>query len=295
LLTGHCVGAFVACLGCAAPTLADITPQPLPFSQNWFDWSLITQDDDWSGVPGIVGYRGDGLVDIAGADPQTILGDDATTALDVDANEWSPNTLLPGGLAEFQIVNSTVALSGSDTADAPHMVLALNTSGFEDVVVSYVLADLDTSARNAVSPVAMQYRVGHRGSFVNVPAAFVADASTGPNHGMATPVSATLPAQAANQPQVQVRIITANALGEDEWIGVGAISVTGTPINDCLADVNGSGAVDADDLTAVILAWGACPAGPPPQPCSADVNDSGAVDADDLVAVILAWGPCASR
>jgi hypothetical protein len=59
---------------------------------------------------------------------------------------------------------------------------------------------------------------------------------------------------------------------------------------DCIADVDGNNMVDADDLTAVILEWGACPA--PPAACPADVNNSGAVDADDLVAVVLAWGPC---
>jgi hypothetical protein len=55
----------------------------------------------------------------------------------------------------------------------------------------------------------------------------------------------------------------------------------------CAADTNGSGAVDVDDLVAVILGWGPCGA-----TCDADVNDSGAVDVDDLVAVILAWGAC---
>jgi hypothetical protein len=58
-----------------------------------------------------------------------------------------------------------------------------------------------------------------------------------------------------------------------------------TPIIE--GDVNADGQVDADDLVAVILAWGACPA--PPAPCPADINTSGAVDADDLVMVILNW------
>jgi T5SS/PEP-CTERM-associated repeat protein len=58
----------------------------------------------------------------------------------------------------------------------------------------------------------------------------------------------------------------------------------------CPADINNSGAVDVDDLIAVILAWGGCPA--PPAPCPADVNGSGSVDVDDLIAVILAWGLC---
>jgi hypothetical protein len=58
----------------------------------------------------------------------------------------------------------------------------------------------------------------------------------------------------------------------------------------CPADVNNSGAVDSDDLVAVILAWGICPV--PPGPCPADANNSGTVDSDDLVLVILNWGAC---
>jgi hypothetical protein len=59
-------------------------------------------------------------------------------------------------------------------------------------------------------------------------------------------------------------------------------TIQGTP-----GDVNGDGTVDADDLVAVVLAWGDCPA--PPSACPADVNGSGSVDADDLVMVILLW------
>ncbi len=53
-------------------------------------------------------------------------------------------------------------------------------------------------------------------------------------------------------------------------------------------DINCDGAVNVDDLIAVILNWGACPA--PPAPCPADTNNSGAVDVDDLITVILNWG-----
>lgn len=52
-------------------------------------------------------------------------------------------------------------------------------------------------------------------------------------------------------------------------------------------DVNGDDVVNVDDLIAVILAWGTCPA--PPMPCPADVNASGEVDVDDLIVVILNW------
>lgn len=58
-----------------------------------------------------------------------------------------------------------------------------------------------------------------------------------------------------------------------------------TPISTCPADLNGSGAVNVDDLLAVINAWGA--AGGP-----ADVNSDGIVNVDDLLMVINGWGPC---
>jgi hypothetical protein len=47
--------------------------------------------------------------------------------------------------------------------------------------VSYNLRDLDGSIDNAVQPVALQYRVGSTGNFTNLPAGFVADATTGPS------------------------------------------------------------------------------------------------------------------
>jgi Tol biopolymer transport system component len=56
-----------------------------------------------------------------------------------------------------------------------------------------------------------------------------------------------------------------------------------------VGDVNGDGAVNVDDLVAVILGWGDCPK--PPDECPADVDGSGTVDVDDLIMVILNWGP----
>ena len=39
------------------------------FFQDWSDTSLITTNNDWSGVASIMGYRGDGLASPAGRDP----------------------------------------------------------------------------------------------------------------------------------------------------------------------------------------------------------------------------------
>ena len=66
------------------------------------------------------------------------------------------------------------------------------------------------------------------GHFTNVPAGFVADATTGPSLAtLVTPVSVVLPAAAEDQPLAQVRVITANAAGNDEWVGIDDIAVTG--------------------------------------------------------------------
>jgi hypothetical protein len=73
------------------------------------------------------------------------------------------------------------------------------------------------------------------------------------------------------------------------WPGVGTAGPS------CEGDTNNSGAVDVDDLVAVILGWGGC-AGCPPAHCASDVapfpGGDCATDVDDLVSVILHWGDC---
>jgi len=151
--------------------------QPLPFSQDWTNPALITTSDDWSAVPGIVGFRGDGLTSADDVDPQTVLGPDSPGVIDVNANIVNPNTYTTGGVTEFAIDNPVVALQGSGTADAPYLLMYLNSTGFQDIVVSYLLRDIDGSTDNSAQQVALHYRVGGVGDYTNVPAAYVADAS----------------------------------------------------------------------------------------------------------------------
>ncbi|HMJ46933.1 MAG TPA: T9SS type A sorting domain-containing protein [Ferruginibacter sp.] len=211
--------------------LFDNTPQTLPFSQNWANTLLITADDDWLGVPGIIAYRGDDITTSTGTDPQTLLADGAATPVDVIANQTNPNLLATGGVAEFDgIANPTVALQGSGTADAPHLVINLNTTGLVSINIAYDVRDIDGSADNAVQQVALQYRVGNSGNFTNVPAGYIPDATTANAATQVTAISTLLPAAVDNQPLVQVRIITTNALGVDEWVGIDNISITSGPI-----------------------------------------------------------------
>ena len=208
---------------------ASSTPQALPFTQSWTDANLIIVNDNWSGVPGIVGYRGDDLTTATGTDPQTILADGTTTPINVFANQTS-GTFGSGGVAEFDgMTNPTIAIQGSGTADAPFVLLSLDTAGLTSVNVAYNLRDLDPSSDNAVQQVALQYRVGSTGDFTNVPAAYVPDATDPGTATRLTPISVTLPASVDDQPLVQLRIITTNAVGNDEWVGIDDISVTGVP------------------------------------------------------------------
>ena len=165
--------AFV--LSCAAASAqADSTVQGLPFSQDWSNPALITVSDDWSGVPGIVGYRGDGITSSTGADPQTLLGEGTIT---VDVSAQAAATSTTGGVLEIEAAG-TIALAGSGTADAPSLLINLDTSGQSAINVAYVLRDLDASADDAQQQFALQDRIGETGDFSNVPAGYVSDATT---------------------------------------------------------------------------------------------------------------------
>ncbi len=233
------------------PARANSVAQTLTFSQNWANTGLITANDNWSGVQGIEGFFLNSSSTATGVDPQTILGDtfgtSATTVdLDVIADQINPNTLATGGVAEFHSTlqaapantNPTIALNGSGTADAPFILLYLNTTGQSNINVAYNLRDLDCSVDNATQPVALQFRVGNSGNYTNVAAGFVADAAARSNSAatdvanctLVTPVNITLPATANNQSLVQVRIMTTNAGGNDEWVGIDDIQINGTPV-----------------------------------------------------------------
>ena len=229
---------------------ANNTAQTLPFSQNWTNTGLITTNDDWSAVPGIVGFRGDdAAITTAGIDPRTILVD-RSTPVNVLANQANPDTVTTGAVAEFDAIpNPTVALQGSGTADAPHIVIYLNTTGQSNIRFACNIRDIDGSADDAIQQVDVQYRVGGTGDYASVPSGYIADATTAGTATQVTPLNLTLPAAANNKALVEVRVITTNAIGSDEWVGVDDINVTaggggGTTTRGTLFDFTGNGRTD---------------------------------------------------
>lgn len=217
-----------------------------PFVQNWTNTGLITTNNNWDNVHSIVGYTGSGLTATPGVNPQTILADGAGTPVMVLANQFNPNdTTLPDGVIEFDgIANPTVALQGSDTANAPHLTVRLNFSSCpinKFITVGYKVRDIESTSDNAVSQVALQYRRGLTGNYTNVPAAFVADATDGNAATKVSTIVTTLPHFTVDpNPDnniLYLRIITANAVGNDEWVGIDDINVG------CFAPLNSSASV----------------------------------------------------
>ena len=70
---------LVSAISFAVPqsVLADGAYQSLPYTQDWSNIGLITVNDNWSGVPGVIGYRGDALTSSNDVNPQTVLGQES--------------------------------------------------------------------------------------------------------------------------------------------------------------------------------------------------------------------------
>lgn len=198
-----------------------------PFSQDWSNPALITINDDWLNVPSIQGFSQDLPGATLGVDPQTILAPFST--VDVIPNTTPANTT--GGVGEMDaLANPVVALQGADDHDAPNLDISLNTTGCSgasnQVNVAYNVRDIDASSDDAVQRVALQYRIGGFGNFTNVLSGYIPDATTGGTATQVTPITTNLPAATKNQAQLHIRILTTNAAGNDEWVGIDDINVT---------------------------------------------------------------------
>ncbi|KQN89801.1 endonuclease/exonuclease/phosphatase [Sphingomonas sp. Leaf231] len=191
--------------------------------QDWSDASLISQDDDWSRVPGIMGFRGDDLTTRTGTDPRDLAG--SSDVVDVIANQTS-TAITNGGIAEFQIANPVVALQGSGTADAPYLAFYLDARARSDVRFTATVRDIDGGADNAVQQVAVQYRLSDTAAWIDLPSAYIADATTAGTATQESRIDVTLPDAANGVATLQVRVITTNAVGSDEWVGIDDIRVT---------------------------------------------------------------------
>jgi hypothetical protein len=227
-------------LGQARVARATNVYQTLPFSENWgTDNNRIITGTGWTNVPGIEAYGGTDLPLGPNLDPRDVLTPStaggpilladqthftATVASQSGAFEFHPH---PDGVSEVE-----VALHANSTYRAPFLIIYVNATGKKDVTVSFDVADIDPLTSNAVQQVALQYRVGESGMFTNAPNGYIDDA-TDPitMTKKITAINSVLPDATDGASQLQLRIMTTNWNGADEFIAIDNISVTGTPIS----------------------------------------------------------------
>jgi predicted extracellular nuclease len=228
------------------------------FVQDWSTASSLLSNDNWDLLNGIMGYRGDDIVTTTAVDPRTVTSAaSSSVVVDVTLGQTNPsNATLTGGVLLFaSIADPTIALNGSGTADAPSIVLFLDSTDRQDIRFRANIRDIDASADNAIQQVVVQWRVAG-GSWNNV--AYVADATTASSDTQVTPIDVTLPAGANGSASLEIRIITTNAAGNDEAIGIDDIIVSSIPLAG--GDITppaliGTNPTDPDDgATAVPLA-----------------------------------------
>jgi predicted extracellular nuclease len=193
------------------------------FIQRWTDAGLITANNNWANVPSIVGYLGDDPAGSAtGVDPRNLTSPTLGLTPNVTANSTATNPS-GGGVYEVALADPTIALNGSGTADFPHIVVYLDATGRENVRFQANVRDLDATD-NAVQQVAVQYRIGG-GPWQNVTGGYIADA-TDVGATKVTAIDVTLPADANNAGDLEVRVLTTNAPGNDELVGIDDIVIS---------------------------------------------------------------------
>lgn len=194
----------------------------------------ITSNNDWSNVPSVEGYCGSGLTNTHGVDPRTVTGtgtpNNQLPASNpcVNANKGNPSAYNGSGVTEFDDPDTYMAIGfQGNVQNNPYLVFYLNTTGQGNVRMTFDVIDIDAGNNNSVSQIAVQYRVGETGNFINIPGGFVADATDGNRTaGRVTKIDLVLPTAALNQPKVQVRVLSTFGAGTDgnqtpnEWIGV---------------------------------------------------------------------------
>ena len=215
---------------------ADSTAQTLPFSQNWTNIGLITTNDNWSGVPGIIGYSaGRASSPRPALDPQTAARTERGARRRRQRQPDEPQYLHDGwrgGVRRSRIrsLRSRVRVR----RDAPYHPDSRQHHGAIGHPRRPTTCGTSTARRQrrpagrAAVPRRHDRQLHERAGGVR-----------GRRHARAQrrdhsslPCTSRCPRRRDNQPLVQIRIITTDAAGSDEWVGIDDISITGTAASD---------------------------------------------------------------
>ena len=188
-------------------------------------------DNNWSGVPGIVGYRGDALTGATAVDPQTVLADGSATPRRRDREPDEPEHVHDRRCRRVRHHEPRRRAPGlrNRARAAPRLHARHDRPRDRHGRLQPARRRRLGRQRRPAGRAPVPRRHERHRTRTSRPASSPTR-RPGPSLAtLVTPVSAPLPAAAENQPLVQVRVITTDAVGSDEWVGVDDISVTGRP------------------------------------------------------------------
>ena len=240
-------------------------PQSLPYSENFDD--LVHSSTTWPA--GIQGWR---INNVGPGADFTLLpaGDDRGLEANGDANQT--------GNMVYNF-NQKIGFR-STTGGNNFIVLALNTTGFENITFEYdimTIRNIEDGIRNEIG---LQYRLGTSGNFINIPVTLYANPTTptqdgvGATTGLNTQtISVVLPEALNNQPIVQLRWVKRDMEGTSGGnntrpsFAIDNISATGDEITFSNFYYSGSGNL------ADVSNWGSNTNGTGSNPSGFDLND----------------------
>jgi hypothetical protein len=206
----------------AAPAMSQTAPaaQTLPYTQSFGTATFTTPPLGvavWNGVSG-------GTVNSqALAEASAPTGNATLTAAATAQSGGGAYGYAADGNAQLYIQTSSNATNG---ANQP--VVAVNTTGQQNIVLSYDISVI--SAQPRTIGVVAQYRAGTSGAWITLTASSGLNpfSQAGGTTGLKTTVSVTLPPAANNQPVVQIRwaIWRGTEGGNSSGIGLDNISVS---------------------------------------------------------------------
>ena len=229
-------GLIVALALCCAPRVTRANPnyQTLPHTFTFTQFENVIASHDWSRVPGMEGFQGTNLVTSEGIDPRTILIDSPSENADeycctlwsiwagVAINRYA-SPMNPWGFPGLRGASSFYSKF------APHLRYYVNAKNCFGIRVSFKLFDTDSLAASGdvTEPFSLQYRTAPGQPWVDVPDAYVADATAPPGQPkLVTRRTVLLPPAVDGQPNLQLRILTTDSPGADEWVGVDSVVVS---------------------------------------------------------------------
>lgn len=190
------------------------TPQPLPYTQSFGTEAFSQLPAGWAAWTVASAAR----TSLAAAESSEPNGD-------ASLSSRTTTTTAGGvyGLSTDENARPYIQTSGTSTSQ---LVLALNTEGFSAITLTYSVEIIVAEARE-VGMVA-QYRVGTSGAWTTIPGTN-AFSQAGGTTGVKVTRELTLPQDAENQPEVQIRwaVWRGGTSGSSSGIALDDVSVTG--------------------------------------------------------------------